>query len=57
MLALAQVTARPERIFPLESSSVALARAAWPTRIAEGLTATNTVTTGAGWGAITAIDA
>jgi hypothetical protein len=55
MLELSQVIARPVIGFPLESSSVAVARAAWPTRTAEGLTATNTVAMGVGGGGMTAI--
>jgi len=57
MLELAQLTVRPVIRFPLESSRIAVARAAWPTRTAEGFTATSTVAMGVGGGGITAIDA
>jgi len=55
VLELAHVTTRPESRFPLESCSVAVACAIWPTSTAGGLTATETVATGAGAGGVTAI--
>jgi hypothetical protein len=54
-LELAQVTTRPESKFPLESCSVAVACAVWPTSTAGGLTATDTVAMGVGGGGVTAI--
>jgi hypothetical protein len=54
MSELSQVTVRPEIGVPLESCSVAVARASCPTKSAEGLTATVTVATGVGGGGVTA---
>jgi hypothetical protein len=52
---LSHVTVRPEIGDPLESASVAVATAVWPTTMAEGLTATVTAATGVGGGGVTAI--
>jgi hypothetical protein len=51
---LSQVIVCPEITVPLESCSVAVARAVCPTRTADGLTATVTVAMGVGGGGVTA---
>jgi hypothetical protein len=55
MSELSQVIVRPEIGFPVESCSVAVARAVCPTRTAEGLTATVTAAIGVGGGGVTAM--
>jgi hypothetical protein len=50
---LSQVTVLPESCVPVESRSVAVAMAVWPITAADGLTATITLATGEGGGAMT----